>query len=467
VNNNGDCNDNNSTIHPGATEICNGIDDDCDGEIDEALTIPTWYRDLDEDGYGDPNSLQQACTQPQGYVHNNTDCDDNNPAIHPEATEICNGIDDDCDGSIDEGVTLIFYRDADGDSYGDPNNQIQACTLPAGYVNNNSDCDDNQLLYDDNDGDGFGAGPPVACGVPANNDCNDNNIEINPNTAWFLDADNDGYYTGTGVIQCASPGAGFKYTGLIAGGDCDDANENINPAQTEICSNNIDDNCNGQINEGCPTVPIVTINDVTVYESQHQAMLTVSLSTPSNVPVKVNYKTIDGTAKKPKDYKNTNGNITIPAGNLTATIIITVIQDNIPEPTEYFDVEISLPKVTGQTQNVILGDDVGRVTILDEPEPLITKASTEINTNNKKSLQGNEFNVHLYPNPSQHDFTMQIASNSIEPIDIRLYDITGQLIKKIESTHGTIRFGSELRTGIYLVEVRQQGYKKVIKLIKL
>lgn len=110
-----------------------------------AVTIQTpvtYYADADGDGYGNPAVTVTACTPPPGYVTDNTDCDDTNSAIHPGAPEICDGLDNNCNGLIDEGVLNTYYADADGDGYGDPASSVQACSPPPGYVSNNTDCDD-------------------------------------------------------------------------------------------------------------------------------------------------------------------------------------------------------------------------------------------------------------------------------------------------------------------------------------
>ncbi len=139
--NNTDCNDNNSSIHPSATENCNGVDDNCNGHIDEGVQ-DTFYQDNDNDTYGNAFVTALSCIAPLGYVSDSTDCNDNNAAINPGATEVCNGIDDNCDGQVDEEVQNIYYQDADSDTYGNPSVTTQACTLPSGYVSNSTDCND-------------------------------------------------------------------------------------------------------------------------------------------------------------------------------------------------------------------------------------------------------------------------------------------------------------------------------------
>ncbi|MCX7649601.1 MAG: putative metal-binding motif-containing protein, partial [Flavobacteriales bacterium] len=136
VANNTDCNDNNSTIFPGATELCDGLDNDCDTQVDDGALI-TFYADADGDTYGNPGLTQQGCTAPSGYVANNQDCNDANAAINPSATEICDGVDDDCNGVADNGVLLTFHPDSDNDGYGNPLINTQACSAPSGYVANN------------------------------------------------------------------------------------------------------------------------------------------------------------------------------------------------------------------------------------------------------------------------------------------------------------------------------------------
>ncbi len=102
VTNSLDCDDTNPDVYPDAPETCNDKDYNCDGMFTGINPAPTWYQDLDYDGYGNPSISIVNCYTVFGYVANNTDCDDSNGQIHPGAMEQCNNIDDDCDGMIDE-----------------------------------------------------------------------------------------------------------------------------------------------------------------------------------------------------------------------------------------------------------------------------------------------------------------------------------------------------------------------------
>ncbi len=95
-----DCDDSNADINPGAEELCDGLDNNCDGQVDDGLEVVEYYVDADMDGYGDANNPVSDCVQPAGTVENAEDCDDSNPDINPDAEEIANnGIDEDCDGA--------------------------------------------------------------------------------------------------------------------------------------------------------------------------------------------------------------------------------------------------------------------------------------------------------------------------------------------------------------------------------
>ncbi len=142
-----DCDDGAATVFPGADEYCNGVDDDCDEVVDEddALDASTWYGDGDGDGFGDAASTTTACDEPSGFVADASDCDDGAASVFPGADEYCNGVDDDCDDSVDEDDALdatTWYADADGDGFGDPDTATTACDEPSGFTTDASDCDD-------------------------------------------------------------------------------------------------------------------------------------------------------------------------------------------------------------------------------------------------------------------------------------------------------------------------------------
>ncbi|MGB4829724.1 MAG: MopE-related protein, partial [Chitinophagales bacterium] len=144
-----DCNDLNPEIHPTLTDICNAIDDNCNGLTDEDAIFVTYFADIDGDNFGDVLNDSAACNELIGYVLDNSDCNDSNDATYPGATELCNYLDDDCDGLTDDNLTYILsYQDNDGDDFGNPLIDSISCELPIGYVEDNTDCDDtNPEIY--------------------------------------------------------------------------------------------------------------------------------------------------------------------------------------------------------------------------------------------------------------------------------------------------------------------------------
>jgi hypothetical protein len=342
-----DCDDDQLFINPSVAEICNHVDDDCDQLIDDSdpdidpATQFSWYADVDDDGYGDPEVTVLACFQPWFYVDNTEDCnddepllglpaswvvdgdgdgfgagtvsaedcdpptaehvllakgldcDDDDPFISPLGVEICDGEDNDCDDltdneddSLDPLFAFEFYRDADGDTFGDADVTVLSCTLPVGYAENADDCNDNDedirptaveicdggdndcddLIDDEDDNvdlgtagnwyadfdlDGFG-NPSLsveACDPPTNYvandlDCDDTLPEVLLLGPWVFDEDGDGVGAGTqSAASCTSPGDGYVPT--YYGSDCADTDPTRYPGNFEICNNGNDEDCDG------------------------------------------------------------------------------------------------------------------------------------------------------------------------------------------------------------------------------
>ncbi len=240
VSDDSDCDDTASSVYPGATEYCDEVDNDCDGTVDEdaAIDASTWYLDADEDGYGSASRTDTACDQPSGYVSDATDCDDLDDSAYPGATEYCDEVDNDCDGTTDEGAVdqTTWYADSDGDGYGDLWTNTDACDQPSGYIEDATDCDDTDAATypgaveycDDHDED---------CDGVNDNDAVDGDV-------WFLDADGDGYGDASSYQQACDQPSGY----VADSSDCEDGSADAYPGGTEVCDT-YDNDCDGGIDE--------------------------------------------------------------------------------------------------------------------------------------------------------------------------------------------------------------------------
>lgn len=228
----GDCDDTRADVAPGAEDTCDGVDQDCDGDVDED-GAQAWYADADGDGAGDPDDVVLGCAV-EGRVPDGGDCDDADASVRPGAAEACNGEDDDCDGQIDEDAARTWYRDEDGDGFGDEQAAEVSCDVERdGWSLVAGDCDDGAAaVYPDR---------PEDCDA-LDNDC-DGEVDEDVLVEWFADLDGDGWGSSELVVRACEAPSGH----VARGGDCNEADGTVYPGATERCDADVDSNCDGSV----------------------------------------------------------------------------------------------------------------------------------------------------------------------------------------------------------------------------
>ncbi|MEL6341802.1 MAG: putative metal-binding motif-containing protein [Myxococcota bacterium] len=239
VTNNLDCDDEQDAAYPGALELCDGLDNDCDEQIDEG-GIGSWFPDADSDGFGDADSAPiVSCEAPTGYVSDNTDCDDRRDFVFPGAEERCDAIDNDCDEQVDEEGLDTLFRDFDRDGFGISEETIESCGPVEGYAATAGDCDDLNIDIS-----------PIALEVcdEIDNDCDDeiddadSSLDTSTAETFYTDGDADGFGDAA-VLACVQPD-----DAALVDGDCDDEAAAVNPDAVEVCDE-IDNDCDDLIDD--------------------------------------------------------------------------------------------------------------------------------------------------------------------------------------------------------------------------
>jgi len=422
-----DCNDDDATINP-ETE---------------------WYQDADNDGYYTSIQIggRKQCTSPgQGWRYKGLlgggDCNDNDAAINP---------------------ATIWYKDSDGDGYSDALYISQpSCTSPGGSefkltIKGGGDCNDNDatinpetVWYLDADNDGYYTGSGVTTcqvflsgykksGLLGGGDCNDNNATINPATIWILDADADGYYPGSPVIRCTSPGSGYMIKSSQLPGDCLDNNASVNPAAVEVCGNRIDDNCNGLVDEGtCATCGNATNLKATSITSTSTQISWSSVANP--VQWQLQYKTTKPGSKW-VDVLLTGNLRTYKLSSLSSNQnYLAQIRAKCGNTWTSYSVAVGFKTLAG-------GGSLSLTNMEANP-------ALELNAEGSSTIT-------LHPNPTNGRFMLRL--NVAEKINgkthIQLIDITGKTVHSENAVmyngalQKTITLSSTLAKGMYMVRV--------------
>jgi hypothetical protein len=316
VNSGNDCDDFNTSINPNVPEICDEIDNNCDGDVDEGFTLVDLYEDNDGDGFG-LSYYGQGCDDWNGYAIVDGDCNDNNSSINPAASEVCNNLDDDCNGLADDGLPFTeYFTDADADGYG----SVSLGSFCSALLNCAGDYELHFYpIFDNIDDSGWNIldadNNIVASGysyfgynvIPLQLSNGPFTIEVYTGCIF---GDNspafDLYYDGNIIASGSTSGCnGFYSVGNVCsvsiatqGGDCDDTDAAINPGATEVCDNGLDDDCDG-VDNSCVTTQVQASQCGSVLPHVNTAVLAALIPGATQYRYKIQLGTLEFIVTKP------------------------------------------------------------------------------------------------------------------------------------------------------------------------
>ncbi len=467
-------------------EICNNMDDNCNGLKDDGLIFLDYYTDADADNYGNPASTPiNSCQAIAGKVADNTDCNDANNLINPSVAEICNGMDDDCSGAADNGLTFItYYTDADADTYGsisDPG--ISSCNVIGSASTNNSDCNDADASV-------HPATEEACNGV--DDDCNSFTDDGLVFITYYPDADADNYgnAAATGTSSCNVIAGVEDHT------DCNDANAAIHPGVTEIC-NTLDDDCNSLTDDNISVTISISAGGATTFCQGENVVLTATY-TGATLQWKKDGSNIAG-ATSPTYTATKKGNYSCvtnsACGNATSSAINVTVNKNPPAsitaggPTTFCaggSVTLTANAGAGLTYKWYKGNTpVAGATSISYTafssgnyKCRVTKSATGCYKNSNAIMvsvpckegeipaSNDENALSIYPNPNNGTFMITgiISANERKGMTLSIYNSLGQIIysKQIESPDQIITetVSLDMISGIYFVRIQNDQYRQ-------
>jgi len=458
--------------------------DPSDGFIQKISDCPianVFYTDADNDGYGADPSILSCNVSVAGYVLNNFDCNDGDIMINPIASEICNSIDDNCNGSTDDADILltdapVWYHDNDGDLFGNGSDTLNACLQPAEYIALSGDCNDTNVLIN--------PGAIEICNA-LDDDCDvliDNDVVF---TTYYADTDGDGYGNSFSTISvCTEIPEGYA----AIDGDCHDGNFSIHPAATELC-NTLDDDCDALTDENL-IISTITPSGPTSYCKGGSLTLSANTGAGYIYQWKRNGSNIAGATTSTYAVSKSGNytvNITIPGGCSDISNMTPVTIYNKPDPAitalgsldicaagsvklktgfktgdtyQWYKNDVLIP---GATNNTYIAVSTGTYKVKETTVFGCTKTSAPVVVTSSCKLNGEtSANVlQIFPNPIQNNLFVNLHTQEKESGDVEMilyndigaviYRETGKIISG--NLYEEIILPASVANGIYLFQL--------------